>query len=1182
MLPCIKESCLGIFSATADQRFMIGEDIFLRTHYPITMRRFRPGGEVAAWSEEDLLRELASSRGEAPSGNRTFVLYGAAGSGKSEMIRWLECNLGRIGRRPYALRISRTELDPLKILQKILSHFQGISLDEAIYHHWEDLRKKPVTLANHLVWSALGKMLPSDEEIIPISYRLRPIIEKNLRLNFSGIDSPSEMECRTPELISLEDLEELARQCSLGAEIDSGQLRYLMGQELEKAVLGGYNFVETLRAISQELMARESARPLLLIDDLVQSMNIYSTDLLDFFITMEEGNWDIVLGLTPASFEANRRGREILSRITTLDTFDDRLIKLWLTDEQGHDSYFINIDNCHQFAERYLMEFKRLGGFSCGGGCILIEGCAALQAGMSILPNLSPFNQALLARIYRSLPRGKGKARYFIAAIGEILRGAARGDMPGTMESYIAREISVNHPDPAIRFFAEAYAPESARKRGTVAIRGRALALLLGRQEGECGDLEVELSDLSAKGFAIAKVAEAGEIHLDIDASKAAVRDWLEGRPANKELLKGLRLGISFLCREIAQPSNIIPPNTSRLSPQIRWDETVEGSKLPVSLEGLDTFEGIRTPRALGHAAYSLNYLHLKRGKSKEDALAASLRSEETYGLFYAAQELRVHLRLRLEGELGLPLDDFAYLLFLLLLEFGQGGDEVPVALREEYPRAESAYPGVLAPALLPEGLAEGVRALFKDWLLLRENIYDAIRLTKLRKKYANVDPILEIAKIKPIKISTQYKVGDLDLSTFMRKIQQSVNELVGTIRGEGAQKERQKLEEVMKILGEMQHPGTHTEIQGLLSSTASSLGLPQLHIPDWQACQKLYSHIRRKLRPYLGKDGRVSTDTPISAHRFLLVLGEIDCDPVYAAVKELCSFAERGFGLIQRAPEDLHQAAERAGVAGHLALCKDWGRGEGDEYDASQGMEGLVQLTRSAKDLARRRKYLKLLEIASPYIDYKLSEDAQIISEVLQNILALGLPPHFTEKIQLAQGVCRDYVRALDGLHQWNDAAGVWDRALALLRDAHQKLYDGRLRLLLLGIGQEWQSYLENLGLLAGCLGLSGRDLPGLAERGACELREISAEIGSADIAKALYCTGGYLLEVPLPREIEDQVSGSAEGCYSWLLDMLLSPSPPEAIISKVPLDKLQEFCTNYPALAQAINMKLYLSHKK
>jgi hypothetical protein len=1144
------------------------------------MKRFRHGGEAVVWAEEDLLRDLSSFGGEAHSGNRTFVLYGAAGSGKSEMIRWLECNLGRIGRRPYALRISRTELDPLKILQKILKHFQGIALDEAIYNHWEDLRKKPVTLANHLVWSALGKMLPSDEEIIPISYRLRPIIEQNLRLNFSGIDSPSEMEGRTPELISLEDLEELARQCSLDPKIDCSQLRYLMARELEQAVLGGYNFVETLQAISQELMAREGVRPLLLIDDLVQSMNIYSTDLLDFFITMEEGSWDIVLGLTPASFEAGKRGREILNRITTLDTFDDRLIKLWLTDEQGHDSYFINIDNCHQFAEQYLMEYKRLGGFSCGGGCALVQECTALQAGMNSLPNLSPFNKALLTRIYRSLPRGKGKARYFITAIGEILRGAARGDMLGVLEGYITREISVDHSDPAVRFLGEAYAPDSARKRGSVTISGRALALLLGRQEKECRDIEVELSDLSARTSATVKAAEAGEEHLDVDVSKAAIRDWMEGRPANKELLKGLRLGISFLCREIAQPCNIIPPNTSRISSQIRWDETVEGSKLPVSLEGLDTFEGIVVPRVLRHAAYSLNYLHLKKGKSKEDALAAALKSEETYGLFYSAREFRAHLYLRLEGELGLPLNDFAYLLFVLLLEVGQGGEEVPVFLQEINTQARCAYPGELVPVLFHEGLAEVVRALFKDWLLLRENIYDAIRLTRLKKKYANVDPILEIAKINPKNISPQFKVADLNLNTFVSMIQKNINELAGSMRGEGAQKERQMLEEVIKTLGELQHPGAHTEVQRLLSTMISLLDLPQLHIPDWQACQKLYSRIRRRFRPYLGKDGRVSTDTPISVHRFLLGLGEIDLDPDYVAVKEFCSFTERASALIQRAPEDLRQIAERTGVVGHLALCKDWGKGTGGGYEFSSGLEGLAYLVSSARDIARRRKHLKLLEMAMPYIDYKLSEEAQKASDAMQSILALGLPPRFTENIQMSMGECRDYSRTLESLLRWCDDSSDKDCDLVQLRDAHQKLRGGKLRMRLLGIGKEWRTYLENLGHLAGYLRLTRRDLTDLTERATCGLREISEAFGPADIAKALYCAGDYLLALQLPRGIESLVSEEAESRYSWILDMLLSPSPPETIISKVSLGELQEFCTNYPALAQAVNIKIYLSH--
>lgn len=1186
MLPCIKESCLGIFSSTADQRFMIGEDIFLRTHFPITMKRFRPGGEGVAWAEDDLLQELTPTTGAGLSGNRTFVLYGAPGSGKSEMIRWLECNLSKLSRRPYILRISRTELDPVKILQKILGQFKGISLEESIYHHWEDLRKKPVTLANHLVWSALGKMLPSDDEIIPVSYRLRPIIESNLRLNFSGIDSPAELEGRTPELISLEDLEELTRQCSLNLGIDCGQLRYLMARELEQAVLGGYNFVETLKSISIELMGREKARPLLLIDDLVQSMNIYSTDLLDFFITMEEGNWDIVLGLTPASFETSRRGREILNRITTLDTFEDRLTKLWLTDEQGHDSYFIDTNNCHLFAEKYLLEYKRLGGFSCGGGCSLVQGCTLLQTGMSQSPGLSPFNQALLGRIYRSLPRGKGRARYFIAAIGDILRGMARGDLAGALEGYIRREISVDHPDPAVRLLGEAYAPGSARHKGSVSISGKALALLLGRPEGECGDIEAKLSDLSSpRPAAPGKMADTGDASLEVDASKAAVRDWLEGRPANKELLKGLRLGIAFLCRELAQPCSLIPPNTSRLSPQIRWDETVEGCKVPVVLECLDTFEGIRVPRALGHAAYSLNYAHLKRGRAKEACLASALRSEEAHLLYHAAQELRAHLRSRLEEELGIPVDELAYLLFMLLMEMGQGGSEVPAIIREVYPGEGKRYPDEIAGEQLffPEDLAQIVRALFKDWLLLRENVYDAVRLVKFIKKYREADPILEVAKISPDRISSQFKVAEIDLNKFIARIQSVLNELAGSIRGESALQERGRLEDILEILQGLQHPGVHTEIQGLLSSSASSLGLPQPFVPDWQACQRLQSRIKRRLRPYLGRDGRTRTDTPISAHRLLLALGEINLEPEYVAMKELCRLVEKASSIIKGAPEELRAAAERAGVAGHLAICQDWG---GDISQSRAGgrwsLESFSQLAGSAEEVAARRKYLRILETASMHMDHQLAEDTRAAAGTLEEILSLGLSPRFLEKIQVALQLCRDYDRSLERMLRWGECEGAWEESAAFLRDVHQKICGGKLREFLLGICQEWRSYLENLGQLAHCLGLDGGSLLELSEGAARELRGVSEESDAADIARSLYGAGSCLEGMPTPGQIESQAASGSKIYCAWILDMLLAPHPPEVSLSGVSLEDLSVFSQNFPALAGAVKLRMYLSLNK
>jgi hypothetical protein len=145
------------------------------------------------------------------------------------------------------------------------------------------------------------------------------------------------------------------------------------------------NLQRTLHLISEHIASTHNLRPVLLVDDLVQSLNLFATDLLDYFVTLESGQWDVMLGLTPAAFETTRRGRELLQRIAYLDTLDDRVTKLWLSDDAGSESYFLDEDNCHHFAARYLAEHRRLNAAAVretdGVGS-----CLSYQRGQLIVP----------------------------------------------------------------------------------------------------------------------------------------------------------------------------------------------------------------------------------------------------------------------------------------------------------------------------------------------------------------------------------------------------------------------------------------------------------------------------------------------------------------------------------------------------------------------------------------------------------------------------------------------------------------------------------------------------------------------------------------------------------------------------------------------------------------------------
>ena len=164
--PCIGERGLRIFAATADQRYLLSPDVFLRTHHPITMRKFSPHRSSETCGEDDLLASILTTDPAGP-GNRVFVLYGAAGSGKSELLRWLETRIGHEDpeRADVTVRIARTELEVIRIAERFRQMLSQTYFDKSTYRRWEAARRKPRTLAKLLVLTALERMFDSDEEV---------------------------------------------------------------------------------------------------------------------------------------------------------------------------------------------------------------------------------------------------------------------------------------------------------------------------------------------------------------------------------------------------------------------------------------------------------------------------------------------------------------------------------------------------------------------------------------------------------------------------------------------------------------------------------------------------------------------------------------------------------------------------------------------------------------------------------------------------------------------------------------------------------------------------------------------------------------------------------------------------------------------------------------------------------
>lgn len=764
-VPCVIENQAGlvIFQATADQRYALGEDVFLATHAPVRFWKVQ-AGKRQTWTEEDLLRDILTSTAQVR-GNRVYLLFGAAGSGKSEVMRWLMCRLAAEApdRMRFAVRISRTELDPVQIVHRLLSTFQFPGLDQWTLERWSLLRNKPVAVANHLVWQALVGICEHDEEILPLSYRLRPVIEANLRSGFAAIDAP-ERAVGPLQLLSEEQLEQALSDAVLPIAVSYEQLRSLLQDAFDDLVLGGVRLVPALRAISQQIRAEHGLRPILIIDDLVQSMNVYASDLLDYLITLEEGEWDVVVGLTPASFDVDRRGRELLRRIRELDTVDDRVIKLELSDTAGEQSAFLDRKSAVAFLLPYLDLYKKARGFHCGSTCPHWSRCAAFQWNGDGDARLAPFNGAFLSRLWDALPTGKGKARYLLLATRDILATlAAKGaDALVDLPAFVRRDQFVEHADPRVKALLECYAPaqshvikipEALKEIWQVRVPERtvlAQSLVAEKAEGQL-PIRVETN------------------HAEVDPVLLAVRDWIEGAAPNRELLAPLRVGAARLIRDLVDPGLLAGWGRPQCTGVLRWSAVVQGAPLPIGIEGLEEPYPLQLTRTLGSAAFQLVAYSAANGPARKALLQRLLSEPAVVELVYQAEALRGRWQEELATGLGCTVSDLAFHLYRILVALGEGGDDTVLCFRHECAPAVSDL-------AWPSGIRRFVEALFRDCFMIREHLWDGHALQERVERYPHAEDSLVVLeavlrKVRSVPLRGEFRLGEESVQDFLLRV---------------------------------------------------------------------------------------------------------------------------------------------------------------------------------------------------------------------------------------------------------------------------------------------------------------------------------------------------------------------------------------------------------------------------
>lgn len=739
MVPCINQNSLKLLTGTADERYLQSPDYFRRTHYPQTLYRFRGNETVDTWSEDEFRDEL---EGADTRGNQIYIIFGSTGSGKSELLCWVADQVSHRPDRPV-IRISRTEINPQVLVAKC---FESLGLNNLLaidISKWQLLLDKPITIVNQMVWGTLSEFFDSDETIVPLALLLRPVVEENL-LKFSKEVQAGHI-TRALELLSPDQFAELIGTTSLPMPLDYLAFRQSLREKLDQFLLNGRSIRSLFQELSRHIIAK-GIRPLLLVDDLVQSVNIYAGELLDHFLSLENGTWDVVIGVTPGVLNESNKGRSIADRIETLDTIDDRVKKLWLSDESGSQFYGLTEHHVVPYMQQYLVELKRQSGFTCAPECVHFAQCQQLLFASDAV-ELLPFNEQLLRRMYAAIPDGKGKLRYMLLNTKKILKFVLNPSRQNAQRvvGLVLRERYADHDDPLTKQLVEWYA-DSTSNIATIPE--------LFRQHFHLGASSVPIMTLNTVHPSLPPDLGQTNPSRHDDSKRLAVRDWAEGKKVNGELLNGVILGVSTLVSDAIKATLIARRFTSRKSSMLQRSETIKGSRYPIYLGNSNILTEKIVVSKGGPAVVIADYQQLK--PSQKPLVFPSLaNASETAQWIYQGESVRDFWLAQLAEHLTVDIDTFALRLKTWVNEW------VEISRHQLFS----------LPSPFSTRLQEDVEQFFRDWFLLRDNICDADRLEEIPAESNFEQTFLSI---RPSAVLDRYTFGSTPLGEFITTIQQN------------------------------------------------------------------------------------------------------------------------------------------------------------------------------------------------------------------------------------------------------------------------------------------------------------------------------------------------------------------------------------------------------------------------
>ena len=423
-----------------------GWDAFNKLHYPISRIRVvrhsvagldtfedeLPNGESGLFiHEQEVLRCIEEAR---PDGRTLIGIRGAAGSGKSHLIKWLE---GQLRDRYITVAIPRE----INSVGKILNKLKAVVGKQGQYRtdsdtDYDKLAKAILATMQFQGASAKGSVGALLSKPNLLKTLIDGAIEKYRVYTRSGSDHFGKGAVAAIPEDALRQVHQyhLRRKDDPDAFIADIQQRFTSAWTTN--VLGGPVDIEA--ELSELIEFANGRRIVLLIED-VTSFQFLQRDL--FYAVSTEaapGPLVTVMGWTPAYEESAIAEENLRQRIALHVSLTER--------KSSQDPYetltFRRREEVLGLADRYLSAIRK-----CSRGCQ--QSCAAG------IDKYYPFTEEGLWRIYRNMEDAQDHGRVFtprefLRTMREILQSTSNGVFPWLHRPAFLREIT---PDPNLEHF---------------------------------------------------------------------------------------------------------------------------------------------------------------------------------------------------------------------------------------------------------------------------------------------------------------------------------------------------------------------------------------------------------------------------------------------------------------------------------------------------------------------------------------------------------------------------------------------------------------------------------------------------------------------------------------------------------------------------------------------------------